>query len=148
MNAGEHTRGEQAWGEQHPDTVLVDELTAFLNERSEPSGADTVEVLVQLIAASGRPLLTHPTTELDAEVEVDRYGLMTARVTADDGTTVQVYQPTDGLADLRVDITTDDADDLGLAITVNGRPVLDAMTCTTGTTVPHHLQLNGSVRRR
>ncbi|WP_306211085.1 hypothetical protein [Actinoplanes sp. RD1] len=148
MNADEHTRGDTIFTVRHPDTVLVDELTAFLNERSEPSGADTVEVLMQLIAASGRPLLTRPTTDLEAEVELDRYGLMTARVTTDDGTTVQVYQPTSGLADLRIDITTDDGDDLGVAITVNGRPVLDAMTCTTGTTVPHDLQLNGPVRRR
>ena len=143
-----HERGDDgAFPPRHPDTVIVDVLTAFLNGEHEPSGADTVSLLMQLIDGSGRPLLSRTTTELDAEVRYDRYGLGTAVVTADD-TTIRIYQPAGGLADLRIEVDTGDGDDLGLAVTVNGRPVLDAMTCTTGSTVPRDLQLNGPSPRR
>jgi hypothetical protein len=143
-----HQRGDDGqFPRRQPDTMIVDRLTAFLNRDSEPSGADTVELIMQLIQASGRPLLTQPTTEIDAEVREDRYGLATALITADD-TTIRIYQPTSGTTDLRIEVNTGDSDDLGVAITVNDRPVLDAMTCTTGSTVPTHLQLNNPPRRR
>jgi len=148
MTRAVHQRGDDGQvPPRRPDTMIVDRLTAFLNRDSEPSGADTVELIMQLIQASGRPLLTQPTIEIDAEVREDRYGLYTAVVTADD-TTIRIYQPTSGTADLCIEVDTGDGDDLGVAITVNGRPVLDAMTCTTGSTVPAHLQLNSPPRRR
>lgn len=143
-----HERGDDgSFPVRHSDTLIVDALTAFLNRESEPSGADTVELVMQLITVSGRPLHTQPTTELQAEVREDRYGLCTAIVEAGD-IRIRVYQPTTGNADLRIEVDTGDGDDLGLAITVNGRPVLDAMTCTTGSTVPRDLQLNGPSPRR
>lgn len=148
MTAIVHQRGDDGrFPARQTDTLIVDRLTAFLNRDSEPGGADTVELIMQLIQASGRPLLTQPTIEIDAEVREDRYGLYTAVVTADD-TTIRIYQPAGGTADLRIEVDTGDGDDLGVAITVNGRPVLDAMTCTTGSTVPTHLQLNSPPRRR
>lgn len=142
-----HKRGDDGrFPARQPDTLIVDALTAFLN-RDEPSGADTVELLMQLIDRSGRPLLTMPTEDIDAEVREDRYGLRTAYVDVG-GMTIRIFQPTTGTADLRIEVDTGDGDDLGLAITVDGRPVLDAMTCTTGSTVPPDLQITPAAPRR
>lgn len=143
-----HERGDDGqFPPRHPDTVLVDTLTGFLNRDSEPSGADAVALMMHLIDGSGRPLHTQPTDDVGAEVTEDRYGLYTAVVTVGD-VTVRVYQPTDGTADLRVAITTGDGDDYGLAVTVDGRPVLDAMPCTWTSSVPADLQLNTRPKRR
>lgn len=143
-----HERGDDGqFPARGPDTLIVDALTAFLNRESEPSGADTMQLLMQMIAHSGRPLLTMPTEQIFAEVREDRYGLRTAHVDVG-GVTIRIFQPTSGSADLRIEVDTGDGDDLGLAITVNGRPVLDAMTCTTGSTVPSDLQFTPPAPRR
>jgi hypothetical protein len=130
----------------HPDTAIVDELTAFLNRDPEPSGADAVELMSSLIAGSGRPLLTE-TWPLEAQVSEDRYGIVTATVTAGPYT-IRVRQPADGTADLRIEVDSEDGDDYGLAIAVNGRAVLDPMTFTWTSSVPPDLQLTREVRRR
>ncbi|GAA4259866.1 hypothetical protein [Dactylosporangium darangshiense] len=136
-------------GVRHPDTVLIDELTAYLNSTHEPSGGDVVDLLDQLIAGSGRPLLNEA-WDVTAEVSEDRYGLLTATVTAGPYT-IRVAQPTSGPADLHVAITSSDTeadrDDWGLAITVDDRPVLDPMPCTWRSTVPADLQLTEETRR-
>ncbi|MEU7925086.1 hypothetical protein [Micromonospora sp. NPDC049107] len=132
-------------GDRHPDTMIVDELTAFLNREADPSGADVVELLCGLISGSGRPLIDEA-WEIEAEVTETRYGLQVAAVTADKYV-VRVYQPTDRSADLRVEVLTEDGDDFGLAVTVDGRPVLDAMTFTWTSTVPPDLQLTRETRR-
>jgi hypothetical protein len=127
---------------EHPDTVLVDRLTAYLNREHEPSGADTLEYLSLLIDGSGRPLLSE-TWEFTTDLSEDRHGLTTAAITAG-SYTIRVAQMPDRSGDLAVTITSADnvadRDDYGLAITVDGRPVLEPMTCTTGTTVPAELQ--------
>jgi hypothetical protein len=133
-------------GTAHPDTVIVDALTAFFNRESEPSGADAVELMCALIAASGRPLLTE-TWPVQADVEEDRYGIATATVHVGPYT-VRVGQPADGGGDLRVEVVSDDGDDYGLAIAVNGRAVLDPMTFTWTSSVPRDLQLTKEVHRR
>lgn len=112
----------------HPDTVVVDRLTAFLNRDPEPSGADALELMSLLIHGSGRPLLAE-TWPVEATVSEDRYGIPTATVTAGHYQ-VRVVQATDDAGDLRVEITDDDGDDVGLAVTVNGRRVLGPMPCT------------------
>ncbi|MFK3983084.1 hypothetical protein ACI2K4_22240 [Micromonospora sp. NPDC050397] len=132
-------------GDRHPDTVILDDLTAFLNREADPSGADVVSLLSALISGSGRPLLDEA-WEIDAEVTETRHGLQVAAVTADKYV-VRVYQPTDRTADLRVDVSTEDGDDFGLAVTVNGRPVLDPMTFTWTSTVPPDLQLTKETHR-
>ncbi|MEU8001587.1 hypothetical protein AB0B66_10540 [Catellatospora sp. NPDC049111] len=123
----------------HPDTLIVDQLTAFLNRSVDPSGGDVVDLLTSLVCDSGRPLLNH-TIELDAEVVEDRYGIATAVVYAGPYT-IRITQPADGHADIVVAVTTDDHDDYGLAITVDRRPVLDAMPNTWTSSVPADLQL-------
>jgi len=143
-----HQRGDDGqYPPRHPDTVVVDTLTAFLNRNDEPSGADTVALLTDLIAHTGRPLHAQPSVDIDADVEQDRYGLFTTVVTAGE-ITVRVYQPTDGTSDLHVAITTDDGDDYGLAVTVDGQSVLDAMPNTWTSSVPANLQLNTRPPRR
>lgn len=135
---------------QHPDTVLVDRLTAYLNREQEPSGADTLEYLSLLIDGSGRPLLSE-TWEFATDLSEDRHGLVTATVTAG-SYTIRVAQTPDSSGDLTLTITSADndadRDDYGLAITVDGRSVLDPMTCTTGSTVPAHLQWTEQTYRR
>lgn len=126
-------------GDLHPDTILVDRLTAWLNSQDEPSGGDAMELLCSLIADSGRPLLSQ-TWEVTAEVDYGRYGIATGVVTAGDYT-MQVAQPDGDHADLVVEILTDDGDDFGLAVVVNGRTVLEAMPCTWTSSVPQDLQL-------
>ena len=126
---------------QHLDTAIVDELTTFLNRNQEPAGADAISLLCDLVARSGRPLLTD-TWPIDTDVDENRYGIATATVTA--GTyTIRVCQAGHCDADLRVEITTEDGDDYGLAIRVDGRPVLDPMPCSWrgSSTVPSDLQL-------
>ncbi|WP_020525182.1 hypothetical protein [Catelliglobosispora koreensis] len=124
----------------HSDTVLVDRLTAWLNEQTEVSGGDAVEVICELIAESGRPLLNE-TWEVCADVEQDRYGISTA-VTEVGGYQVRVGQDPDAAgADVVVSIDTPDGDDFGLAISVNGRRILDPMTCTWRSSVPEDLQI-------
>ncbi|WP_433616830.1 hypothetical protein ACQP2P_15960 [Dactylosporangium sp. CA-139114] len=134
---------------RHPDTCIVDELTAYLNSTTDPSGADVVSLLSQLITGSGRPLLNE-TWDFTADVSEDRHGLLTGTVTAGPYT-IRVTQPTTGIGDLHVAITsaaTDtDRDDWGLAVTVDDRPVLDPMTCTWRSTVPPDLQLTEETRR-
>ena len=129
-------------GVEHPDTVLVDQLTAFLNREHEPSGADLLEYLSLLIDGSGRPVLQE-TWEFTTDLSEDRHGLLTATITAG-SYTIRVTQPTDKSGDLTVTITSadhdDDRDDFGLAITIDGRSVLDPMTCTAASTVPADLQ--------
>lgn len=110
-------------GQRHPDTLIVDQLTALLNRHPEPSGADAVALLCQLIAGSGRPLLAE-TWLIEVDSTEDRYGIAIATVTAGPYL-IRVSQATDGTAELRVDIAVEDGDDHGLAITVNGRSVLD-----------------------
>jgi hypothetical protein len=132
-------------GDRHPDTVIVDQLTMFLNRGWEPSGADAVDLLCGLISGSGRPLLDQA-WEIDADVTETRYGLPVATVAADKYV-VRVYQPTDRSADLLVEVVTEDGDDLGLAVTVDGPPVLDAMPFTWTSTVPPDLQLTKETRR-
>jgi hypothetical protein len=127
---------------EHPDTVLVDRLTAYLNSEHEPSGADTLEYLSLLIDSSGRPLLAE-TWEFTTDLTEDRYGLRTATITAGPFT-IRVTQPTDRSGDLTVAITSADTpadrDDYGLSITVDDRPVLDPMTFTHTSSVPPDLQ--------
>ncbi|MEV6923972.1 hypothetical protein AB0M46_05590 [Dactylosporangium sp. NPDC051485] len=137
---------------RHTDTALVDELTAYLNSTYEPSGGDLMELVCQLISGSGRPLLDER-WDFDAEVSEDRHGLLTGTVTAG-RYTIRVTQPTDISGDLHIDVTTtdpDDADaqpdDFGLAITIDGRRLLDPMTCTWRSTVPADLQLTEETRR-
>jgi hypothetical protein len=107
----------------HPDTVLVDALTAFLNRDGSPSGADAVNLMTELIAASGRPLLDSTPWALHTEVTTDRFGLATATVTAGPYR-IRVHQPTavDAAADLHIAITTGNGHTPAPAITVNGRP--------------------------
>ena len=135
---------------EHPDTVLVDRLTAYLNREPEPSGADTLEYLSLLIDGSGRPLLSE-TWEFTTDLREDRHGLVTATITAG-RYTIRVAQIHDRSGDLAVTITSADnpadRDDSGLALTVYGRPVLDPMTCTTGSTVPADLQWTPRTVRR
>ncbi|MFF5230251.1 hypothetical protein [Dactylosporangium sp. NPDC000521] len=142
--------GDGATGKRHPDTVLVDEVTAYLNGTHEPSGADVIELLWTLIRRSGRPLLSE-TWDFTADVTEDRHGLLTATITAGPYT-IRVTQPTDDSGELRIDVRSHDdpaeADDFGLAITVDGRPVLDPMTCTWRSTVPSDLQLTEETRRQ
>ncbi|GAA1577238.1 hypothetical protein GCM10009827_118850 [Dactylosporangium maewongense] len=134
---------------RHPDTFIVDELTAYLNGTADPSGGDLMDLVGQLIAGSGRPLLNQ-TWDVAAEVTEDRYGLLTATVTAGPYT-IRVAQTTSGPADLCVAITSGDTeadhDDWGLAITVDDRPVLDAMPNTWHSTVPADLQLTKETHR-
>lgn len=115
---------------RHPDTVLVDTLTAYLNSTFEPRDDDVADLVGQLIARSGRPLLDER-WDLEAEVSEDRHGLLTGTLTAGPYT-VRVTQPTDGSGDLHVAITsadptdvTDHPDNGGLAITVDGLTVLE-----------------------
>ncbi len=140
---------QQPEGERHPDTWIVDELTAYLNSTREPSGADVTDLVCQLIAGSGRPLLNE-TWDVTAEVTEDRYGLLTATVTAGPYT-IRVAQPASGPADLHIAVTSGDTeadrDDWGLAITVDDRPVLDPMPCTWRSTVPADLQLTEETQR-
>jgi hypothetical protein len=140
---------DQPRDKPHPDTFIVDELTAHLNGTADPSGGDLMDLAGQLIAGSGRPLLNE-TWDVTAEVTEDRYGLLTATVTAGPYT-IRVAQPTTGPADLRVAITSNDTeadrDDWGLAITVDDRPVLDPMPTTWRSTVPADLQLTKETRR-
>jgi hypothetical protein len=127
---------------EHPDTVLVDRLTAYLNSEHEPSGADTLEYLSLLIDSSGRPLLAE-TWEFTTDLTEDRYGLLTATITAGPFT-IRVTQPTDRSGDLTVAITSADPpadrNDYGPSITVDDRPVLDPMTFTHTSSVPPDLQ--------
>jgi hypothetical protein len=136
--------------QRHPDTDIVDELTAYLNSTADPSGGDVVELVCQLIAGSGRPLLSAETWDVTAEVSEDRYGLVTATVTAGPYT-IRVFQPTNGPADLQVAITSGDGeadrDDWGLAVSVDDRPVLDPMPNTWRSTVPPDLQLTEETSR-
>ncbi|MET7397353.1 hypothetical protein ABZS66_28095 [Dactylosporangium sp. NPDC005572] len=136
-------------GPRHPDSVLVDELTAFLNSTADPSSGDLMDLVGQLIAGGGRPLLNE-TWDITADVTEDRYGLLTATVTAGPYT-IRVSQPTGGPADLHVAITSSGTeagrDDWGLAVTVDDRPVLDPMPCTWRSTVPPNLQLTEETRR-
>ncbi|MGI5238712.1 hypothetical protein [Dactylosporangium sp. CA-139066] len=129
---------EHPTGERHPDTAIVDELTAYLNSTTDPSGADLMNLVGQLIAGSGRPLLNE-TWDVTAEVTEDRYGLVTATVTAGPYT-IRVAQPPAGPADLQVAVTSGDTeadgDDWGLAITVDDRAVLDPMPNTWRSTSP------------
>lgn len=143
------TEPEHPDGERHPDTAIVDDLTAYLNSTADPSGGDLMDLVGQLIAGSGRPLLNE-TWDLTAEVSEDRYGLLTATIIAGPYT-IRVAQPTAGGADLLVAITSGDTeadgDDWGLAITVDDRPVLDPMPNTWRSTVPPDLQLTKETRR-
>ncbi|MFG2042201.1 hypothetical protein [Dactylosporangium sp. NPDC048998] len=143
------TEPEHPGNERHPDTSIVDDLTAYLNSTADPSGADLMDLVGQLIAGSGRPLLNE-TWDVTAEVSEDRYGLLTATVTAGPYT-IRVAQPTTGPADLQVAITSGDTDanrdDWGLAVTVDDRPVLDPMPNTWRSTVPADLQLTKETRR-
>lgn len=145
------TGPQQPKDERHPDTSIVDDLTAYLNSTADPSGGDLMDLVGQLIAGSGRPLLNE-TWDFTAEVTEDRHGLVTATVTAGPYT-IRVFQPTSGPADLQVAITSSDTDDdadrndLGLAVTVDDRPVLDAMPITWRSTVPADLQLTEETRR-
>jgi hypothetical protein len=128
--------------DEHPDTVLVDMLTAYLNTEHEPSGADIADLVCQLITGSGRPLLAER-WELTADVLEDRHGLLTATLTAG-AYTIRVGQTTDRTGDLTVAITSADTaadrDDYGLAITVDDRPILDPMPMTWNSSVPSDLQ--------
>lgn len=139
-------------GVRHPDTALVDELTAYLNSTYEPSGADVMALVCQLISGSGRPLLDER-WDFDAEVTEDRHGLLTGTLTAGPYT-IRITQPTDRSGDLHIEVTTTDPDDpdvqpddFGLAITIDGRRLLDPMPCTWTSTVPSDLQLTEETRR-
>jgi len=134
-------RGE----DRHPDTAIVDAVAAFLNRDPEPSGADALELMSLLVEGSGRPLLPG-TWQIDAQVTEDRYGIATATVTAG-AYTIRIRQLADRSGDLRVDVVSADGDDYGLAVTVNGRRVLDPMPCTWTSSVPPDLQLTTEVRR-
>lgn len=123
----------------HPDTIIVDHLTAWLNQQTDVSGGDAVDILCELIAASGRPLLNE-TWDVTADVDEDRYGICTA--TAEVGAyRIRAAQDPSHDAEVIVSIDTPDGDDFGLAIEVNGRRVLEPMTCTWRSTVPADLQL-------
>lgn len=133
MSATTHERGDDGQvPPQHPDTQIVDELTAFLNRQSEPSGADLTSLLMQLLERSGRPLLALPTLDVDAEVSHDRYGLATATVNIG-GLTIKIWQPTDEAADVRIAVTTNYryGDDYRITASVDGRTLLDPTTLTT-----------------
>ncbi len=99
---------------------------------------------------SGRPLLAE-TWEFTTDLREDRHGLFTATITAGPYT-VRVAQTTDGTGELTVAITSAgdiaDRDDYGLAITVDGRPVLDPMPMTWASSVPAELQWTPRTRRR
>jgi hypothetical protein len=127
----------------HPDTKLVDQLTAWFNTQQSVSGADTVEYVSLLISGSGRPLLRE-TWSFTTDLDEDRHGLTTATVTAGPFT-ILVTQTVDDSSDLTVAITTtDEAADhrgLGLAVTVDDRPVVDPSTRAARVTVavdPQH----------
>ncbi|MBG0568800.1 hypothetical protein [Actinoplanes aureus] len=136
--------------DEHRDTVLVDRLTAWLNTEPEPSGADLLDYVFQLIKHSGRPLLSE-TWDFTADVDEDRHGLITATITAGPFT-IRVSQAVDDRADLNVVITSADApaerDDYGLSITVDDRLVLEPMTFTHTSTVPPELQWSEQTRRQ
>lgn len=124
--------GPQRPHEQQPqDTTIVNQLAAFLNRDSEPSGADTLEFLTLLIHGSGRPLLTVPTLDVNAEVTEDRYGLYTATVTIG-GITIRVFQPVDDSADVCVDIHQEHGygEPHRVMVTAAGRAVLNPMPLT------------------
>jgi len=117
-------------GRQHPDSDLVDQLTALLNSPGRPSDTDIVERLTQSLNAGGRPIRAEPAVGMRAEVAADPYGLISATVRA--GTyTIQVTQPIDDSSDLHIQITSHDADaepdSHGLAISLDGHPLLDAI---------------------
>jgi hypothetical protein len=113
------------------DAAILDRLTAYLNGTSEPSGADVVQLLCELLAASGRPLLAE-TWDFAAIVDEDRHGVPSAVVNAGP-CTVRVTQPTSGPGDLTIAVTSNHADSgehdsSGLAVTVDGRTVLHPAT--------------------
>ncbi|GIE90500.1 hypothetical protein [Actinoplanes regularis] len=127
--------GQQHSEQSQPsrDTAILDRLTAFLNQEGDSvSGADTVELLMQLVDASGRPRLKLPTLEVAAEVTEDRYGLVTARITIG-GITLQVFQPVDGCADVCLDLTQEPGYGEGyrVMVTTEGRPVLNPVPLST-----------------
>ncbi|WP_412749603.1 hypothetical protein [Krasilnikovia sp. M28-CT-15] len=103
--------------------------------------------MTRLVQGSGRPLLPGETWPVDATVEEDRRGLLTGVLTIGEYT-VRVFQPADGSADLHLAVTTADGDDYGLAVTVDGEPVLDAMPGTWTSTVPADLRPPSTTRRR
>ncbi|MFG1650664.1 hypothetical protein ACGFIE_12085 [Micromonospora sp. NPDC049275] len=108
-------------GQQHPDTAIVDALTAFLNREAEPSGADALELVSSLIDSSGRPLLAE-TWDVNAAVSEDRYGVPTATITA--GPVTIAVTPVPGTAaPLSVAIATENGEYVSLDLTVNQHPV-------------------------
>jgi hypothetical protein len=114
---------------QHPDTTVMDRLTAFLNRESEPSGGDAVALMMELITASGRPLLTLPTMDVEAAVTEDRHGLYTATITIG-GITIRVFQPVDGSADVCLDPPHGYGEPYQFLVTTAGRPVLGPVPLT------------------
>ncbi|MEV0453747.1 hypothetical protein [Catellatospora methionotrophica] len=130
----------------HPDSAVLDRLTAYLNTSTHASASDVVDLLTSLITDTGRPLLRH-TFDIETEVVEDRHGIAAALIHIG-SYTIRVAQPTDDHADIVVAITCEDRDDYGLAITVDGRPVLDAMPMTWTSSVPADLQLAPPAERR
>ncbi|GAB7048389.1 hypothetical protein [Catenuloplanes indicus] len=112
--------------ERHPDTVLLDRLTAFINSSNPPSGADVVQLLCELLDGSGRPVVSEP-WEMTAEVVEDAYGIPAAVVTAG-GYTVRLFQHPIDQPDLRIEVHNDTpitGQATGpVGITVGDRPVL------------------------
>ncbi|WP_033339579.1 hypothetical protein [Catenuloplanes japonicus] len=112
--------------ERHPDTVLLDRLTAFINRNHPPSGADVVQLLCELLDSSGRPVISEP-WEMTAEVIEDQHGIPAVVVTAG-GYTVRLFQHPIDSPDLRIEVHNDTpitGQATGpVGVTIDDRPVL------------------------
>jgi hypothetical protein len=101
----------------YSDTAALNDIHAILCRRGGGDPA-TVGDLARVVARGGRPVVD--VRDIDATVEHTPAGLPQARVDAG-GTSIEVYQDHSG--GLAVTITATPADETGLTVTLNGRPL-------------------------
>ncbi len=101
----------------YSDTAALNDIHAILCRHSGPDPA-MLEDVALVLARCGRPVVE--VRDIEAAVEQTPAGLPQARVAAG-GTSVEVYQDRSG--GLVVAITAIPADEAGLAVVLNGRPL-------------------------
>ena len=101
----------------YTDTAALNDIHAIV---CRPGGwtPDTLDDVAQVLARCGRPVID--VRDIDAATGLTPAGLPQARIDAG-GTHVEVYQDQSG--GLAVAITATAADEAGLTVTLNGRPL-------------------------